>query len=241
MEFYNELSKYYNDIFPTNTTTLTFLLNHLKNIDSILDVACGSGEYTIKLTQNNYNVIGIDLEKEMIKKAKDKAKRMHLNINFQVVNMLSLKENFKENYFSGIFCIGNSLVHLKNIDEIYASLKDMYDLLKHNGNLIIQIINYDRILNHDIKELPTIKNNAAGIEFIRQYEKENNKILFNTILKNSDNQEFKNTVSLLPLTSSDLVSIINKCRFRDVHLYGGFNGCAFDNDTSISIILVCKK
>ncbi|AGX42530.1 class I SAM-dependent methyltransferase [Clostridium saccharobutylicum] len=241
MEFYNELSKYYNDIFPPNTTTLTFLLNHLKNRDSILDVACGSGEYTIQLTQNNYNVIGVDLEKEMIKKAKDKAKRMHLNINFQVANMLSLKENFKENDFSGIFCIGNSLVHLKNIDEIYVSLKDMYNLLKHNGNLIIQIINYDRILNHDIKELPTIKNDEAGIEFIRQYEKENNRILFNTILKTRDNQEFKNTVSLLPLTSSNLISIIRKCGFRDVHLYGRFNGCAFNKDKSLPIILVCKK
>lgn len=51
--------------------------------------------------------------------------------------MFFLKENFKGNDFLGIFCIGNLLVYLKNIDEIYVLFKDMYNLLKYNGNLII--------------------------------------------------------------------------------------------------------
>lgn len=47
MEFYNELLKYYNDIFFINIIILIFFLNYLKNRDLILDVVCGSGEYII--------------------------------------------------------------------------------------------------------------------------------------------------------------------------------------------------
>ncbi len=241
MTFYNEISKYYKYIFPTNPTTLDFLGKHFAKGEKILDMACGSGEYTIGLSKLNYDVTGIDLEEEMISKAQEKAKENGLALEFKLGDMLNTDAIFEANTFGGIFCIGNSLVHLINSDEIKLALKNMYKLLKVDGVLVLQIINYDRILKFNVDFLPTIKNEETQIEFVRNYIKEDKKILFNTILKTPDGNSFENTVKLLPLTSVELVHILENVGFSDIKLYGGFNGSKYSTDESMPLIVTCKK
>lgn len=241
MTFYNELSKYYKYIFPTNPTTLDFLGSQFSKDGKILDMACGSGEYTIGLSKLNYQVVGMDLEKEMISKAQEKAKENGLALEFKLGNMLNTQDIFESNTFGGIFCIGNSLVHLDNNYEIEGALKNMHTLLNVDGVLVLQIINYDRILKFNVNFLPTIKNEQVGIEFIRNYIREDNKILFNTVLKTADGNAFENTVKLLPLTSMELVHMLEKVGFNNIVLYGGFNGSNYNSDESMPLVITCKK
>ena len=42
-------------------------------------------------------------------------------------------------------------------------------MLENDGELVIQIVNYDRIVKFDVTELPTIKNSQIPLEFIRHY------------------------------------------------------------------------
>ncbi|SFD48138.1 class I SAM-dependent methyltransferase [Clostridium uliginosum] len=240
MSFYNELSKYYKYIFPTNQSTVDFLINHFSSDENILDIACGSGEYTVSLAKNNYDIIGIDLETEMIEKATEKAKEDNLKVTFQVGNMLFLDDKFEANSIGGIFCIGNSLVNLDTIEDVKLSLESMYRILKFNRILVIQIVNYDRILKFNLTGLPTIINEKAKIEFIRDYVYENSKISFNTTLKTVDGV-FYNSVKLLPLTSNSLTTLLKEIGFKDINLYGGFNKSKFDINNFIPLVLTCKK
>jgi len=99
---------------------------HFAKGEKILDMACGSGEYTIGLSKLNYDVTGIDLEEEMISKAQEKAKENGLALEFKLGDMLNTDAIFEANTFGGIFCIGNSLVHLINSDEIELALKNSF-------------------------------------------------------------------------------------------------------------------
>src|SRR5690606_28196065 len=52
-----------------------------KNI-KILDVGCGTGRHAIELTKRGYNVTGIDLSESQLSRAKEKAEKESLKINF---------------------------------------------------------------------------------------------------------------------------------------------------------------
>lgn len=241
MGFYHELSKYYKYIFPLNPATLEFLKVNLKSDKKVLDLACGSGEYTLGLSANGINVTGLDLDEAMIKKAKEKAIEEHLNSKFIVGNMLDLKNYFANDEFSSIFCIGNSLVHLNSADEIKSLLSSINDLLPTGGRLVIQIINYHRIFEKNLSCLPTIKNEDAGIEFLRNYIHNGDKVTFNTILKTPDNGEFVNNIDLLPIKPDELMSMLKSSGFNIIATYGSFKGDEFKPLESMPFIVVCEK
>jgi len=241
MSFYNEISKYYDKIFTAGEEQLNFIKEAAgKKEARILDIACGSGTYSVALAKEGYKVTAVDIEEEMIRKLRDKADREKVNVEAFVCSMTELEEKLTEKY-QVVFCIGNSLVHLKNHEEIEDALRQMYNLTADDGIIIIQIMNYDRIIKLGLKELPTIINQEEGIKFIRKYDykPELKKIDFNTtlIVKDGDNvKTFNNTVELLPLLSNELADIVEKAGFRRYECYGDFKASPYKEDSYMLVL-----
>jgi ubiquinone/menaquinone biosynthesis C-methylase UbiE len=242
MKFYNELSKVYDVVFPKSEDTLKFLLSGLKTNSKVLDLACGTGTYSVALAQKGHRVEGLDLDEDMIKLARSKG---GLYANFVVGDMTKFKESFPKEKYDLIFCIGNSLVHLKNKERIDKFIKDIYEGLNPNGTIVIQIVNYDRILRNDVKSLPTIDKSDKGVKFVRNYEynKDEEKIDFITelsVTKGEIIEKFENTVSLVPLQKDELVSMFEKAGFKNIDIYGGFCKEEFE-DTSFALVIRAEK
>lgn len=222
MSFYNILSKYYDDIFKLDNTTLNFLAEGLKCEDKVLDVACGTGTYAIALKGKGFKVVGVDLDANMIKKAKEKDK----GITFLDKDMSKLKGVFDQQTFSSIYCIGNSIVHLNSKNDILKAIEDFYCLLQNDGYFTVGIINYDRIINCNITELPLINREDPLLTFKRNYEYNPIKkvIYFNTQLKVVEEVEkvYENSVKLLPIMKDELYEIFRKVGFKNIEVYGGF-------------------
>lgn len=99
----------------------------------ILDVATGDGDFIETLMQSlkNYQTfIGIDSDKEEIKKARKRFKEKPVKIRFMKGERLT----FPDNSFD-IVTIANSLHHLENIELV---LSEMLRVLKKNGFFILQ-------------------------------------------------------------------------------------------------------
>jgi len=231
MSFYDQISRYYDDIFPLNEQKLLFLKKSFQNKNTLLDIACATGAYVNKLTIQGFDVTGIDLDDNMIKIAKIK---YPLN-NFLVMDMMDIDQL---EMYDGIYCIGNSLVHLRNEEQITKAISVMFNDLNLNGVLVLQIINYDRIINQNINHLPTIKNEK--IEFIRNYESDKEIIKFNTELK-VNNKKYFNSVNLYPLRKSALVTILETAGFRNIECFNGFQEKPFDEENSMALVVKAVK
>lgn len=146
-----------------------------------------------------------------------------------------------ENKFDLIFCIGNSLVHLNNNDEICIFLKKCANNLNPGGNLILQIVNYDRVLAKDVKSLPLIKNEEVDLTFERYYDyiSDIHKINFRTILK-VDGMTLENNVLLHPIKSEELIALLEKAGFINIKTFGNFKKDEYDPMNSVPLVIVAQ-
>ncbi|MDK2919467.1 MAG: hypothetical protein PWQ37_2200 [Candidatus Petromonas sp.] len=238
MGFYEELSKYYDIVFPFDENKLNFMKKRVKG-RKILDVAAGTGNYSVALAKLGYSVTAIDLDQEMIEKIHRKSRDEGVKVEAHQLDMRDI-DRLNENEFNLIFCIGNSLAHLNGTAEIKDVIKKMYNLLTDGGSIIIQTVNYDRVLKYDVKELPLIDRKKSGVKFIRNYELENGKILFKTKLIINNDKIYENCIKLYPLTSRELTYILNDCGFKKVDIYGDFNEGEFSIN-SFPMIAVAYK
>lgn len=98
-----------------------------KKDERILDLGCGSGQLTYKISQLAGKVVGIDSSKEMIDDAKLKFKK----IDFQVANAADF--NFKEK-FDAIF--SNATLHW--VVKYKEAIKCMFDNLNNDGRIVLE-------------------------------------------------------------------------------------------------------
>ncbi|PUU88171.1 class I SAM-dependent methyltransferase [Halanaerobium sp.] len=250
MEFYSEFSKNYDKIFPLNSKKLELIDNTFKDLKEkredirLLDVGCGTGSYALALAEKGYQVQAVDLDAEMISIAESKMKKARIKVDFYRLGMLNLSRKFKSASFDGIYVIGNVLVHLKK-EEIKEFLALAAGLLKENGKIFIQIVNYQRILELNLDGLPTIYSKDDSVRFERNYEydKTENIIYFKTKLIDHFNDQIlsENKIELYPLCKSELEADLQAAGFKVENIWGSPGGDQYRELSSIPLIITTQK
>jgi ubiquinone/menaquinone biosynthesis C-methylase UbiE len=243
MEFYEALSGVYDIVFPMSEDTLQFLEKDLKPASEILDIACGTGNYSIALARAGHHVDAIDLDEKMIQQANEKAQ--NLDVHFIQGDMTKIKEQLLGSSYELIFCIGNSIVHLDKKDTISKLIQDIFDMLHEGGQMVIQTINYDRIIKYNIDHLPTIERKKEGVTFVRKYFYRNDigKVDFDTELKihqGVETRKYHNSIPLLALQKDDLEAMVKKAGFQKAEFYGGFGNAPYTSDAYAMVVKAIK-
>ncbi len=151
--FENYGQKYDNEIFTQGTPgECDFIENEIKSDKSlkILDVGCGTGRHTIELSKRGFTVTGIDLSETQLQRAREKAERDNLQINF-------LKQDARNLSFSNEFDLAIMLCEggfpLMETDEMnYKILNSVTKSLRENGKLIFTTLNGLFPLYHSVEE-----------------------------------------------------------------------------------------
>jgi len=230
MNFYQSIRKYYDNIFPLNQKQVEFTKSFFEDKNSrLIEIGCANGKLTNALSE--YNITGIDLEEEFI----NDALTNYPNVDFQALNMLNLNEITDE--FDGIICFGNTLVHLE-VAEIEEFIEKAYKQLKTDGTLLIQILNYDYVVNEQLESLPLIDNDV--ITFVREYQYQE-RIKFKTTLtvKNS-NSVINNVIDLSPVRKADLEKILKTKGFTEIEFYSSFDKTPYQYE-KLPLIISAKK
>lgn len=238
--FYTSISKHYSDIFPYNPLQLSFIQQEISSLSGkkVLDIGCASGELSVQMAKNGADVTGIDLNADLLKQANEK--EAFSNLVFREGNMLNLKRDFQENEFDAVICFGNTLVHLNSLSEVLQMLEGVRHVLKPGGNLFLQILNYDHILESRLDTLPLIE--TDNILFIRNYAFDNDDehIRFITELHvKKEGLQIQNETKLLALKSSQLSNALAQSGFSDINLYSNFKREPFGGK-HLPLVAACK-
>jgi glycine/sarcosine N-methyltransferase len=238
MEFYTSIAPWYGDIFPfgpgQKRLVDSFLLNGTR--DSVLDVGCATGELAIYLAGRAKEVFAIDLDPDLIAVARSKiAGQKGGNVHFSLGDMMKVDGYFPAETFRYAFCLGNTLAHLPSPDEATAFLRRVSRVLALGGQFVFQILNYERILSHAIRELPLIDNDRVTFE--RRYgPREDGRLDFLTALTvKATGKVIKNSIPLYPLTMAELKGCAARAGLTPLRWVGDFGGNDYTGESDLLI------
>ncbi len=239
-QFYKNLAPVYHHVFPVEGKD-RFLAACFSKGARLLDVGCSDARVALALSEilEDTEIEAIDLSLDLLDVAQTVIKGKP-HIHLRELNMLYVHQHYGNQAFDGIYCIGNTLVHLENRDLIETCLEGFYHTLKSRGTLVIQILNYDKILDEHIAKLPLIDNEQ--ITFDREYSPMGDLLTFGSTLtiKEGGIRELKASTQLYPIRKEPLVDILNRIGFVDIKAYSSFK---FDEDDAqkLPLILIARK
>jgi len=112
------------------------LTKHIKDGDSVLEVAPGAGYLSIELSKlGKYEITGMDISKDLVEICTKNAKEAGAQIDFQQGNVSNMP--FKPNVFNFVICV----LAFKNFKEPIKALNEMYRVLKSGGMALIMDLN----------------------------------------------------------------------------------------------------
>ena len=119
----------------------------------ILDIGCGTGRHSIELSRRGYNVTGIDLSDSLLAKAREKAEKQELKIDFLKYDARNLPF---ENEYDLVIMLCEGAFPLMETDEMnYEILKNATKSLKDGGKFIFTTLNGLFPLYHSVEEFHT--------------------------------------------------------------------------------------
>lgn len=109
--------------------------NHISG-KKLLDLACGTGELSVRLASAGFSVTGADLSTDMLSVAKAKADEWSLPIEFFQQDMTKL-DDLGEFDIIGIFC--DSLNYLNDEQAVLKTFEGVSRLLKKGGIFLFDV------------------------------------------------------------------------------------------------------
>lgn len=135
-EFYDEfMSRLVN-----YSAWVDYIISIFKNkkvvVQTILDLACGSGIPTLLFAQKRYQVVGLDISKEMLKVFKDKLVKNSYCISLIQADMRNFTIPEK---VDAVVCLYDSMNYLLTVQDLLACFNCVSNCLKPNGLFVFDM------------------------------------------------------------------------------------------------------
>ena len=217
---------------------------------SVLDAGCGTGEHVAFFAAAGSRAVGIDQSESMILRARDHEAegrgRFFLGDAREAARLLGA-----EPPFGLALCLGNMLPHLHRETQLRELLAALRGQLLPRGLLLIQLLNYRRILDGGVRHLPlNFREGEDGREvvFLRLLRPgpDGTLLFFPTSLELDPESEepvrvmATRRVPLRPWTAEDLVPLIRTVGFQ-VSVHGDMQGGGFEPLESSDLVLVATR
>jgi SAM-dependent methyltransferase len=230
--FENYALKYDNEVFTQGTLgECDFIEKEAANNKQIriLDIGCGTGRHAIELTKRGYNVTGVDLSESQLKRAREKAKALGLEIEFQLHDARKLPF-YNEFDLAIMLCEGG--FPLMETDEMnYQILVSASSALKVGGKLIFTTLNGLFPLFHSVKDFLE----RAAKEEGAKYEDHNFDLMtFRehniTSITDDDGNEKELDCNERYYVPSEITWLLKSLGFKKVDIFGAKLGAFSRND-----------
>ncbi len=250
MSFYDELGEKYDSMirWKTRLERETPFLQRLfgeNRINRVLDLACGTGHHSLMFRKWGCDVIAYDASQALLDVARATVPDDDDGIQFVNGTFAELHEKV-DGPLDAILCLGNSIPHLQNRDELGQLFRDVFALLKPGGVFVFQNRNYDRLLKTQERFLLPTTHRSSGHEqlYFRFNDFEGDKVRFNIVHFRQVNEGWVHDVystELSPWIHDDLAAELKTAGFAANDFYGDFSGTPFDAETSPDIVGLARK
>ncbi|MFA6036483.1 MAG: methyltransferase domain-containing protein [Candidatus Micrarchaeia archaeon] len=211
---------------------------------SILDVPCGYGRHSIRLSEKGYRVTGLDINDEELAIAREEAERRGVRPEFVKQDMRGIGSRLLGRFDAVInmfFSFGFFYEERENVQ----AMAGFYGALKQGGRMLI---------HSDVSREMIERGGNYKLEEVRELENGNGKLIIEeefdlaakrlngswTLVDDAGNRGTPKPYSMRIYSAEEYSEMAFVCGFRSVEIYGSFEGVPFMPD-SAEIIVVARK
>ena len=234
------------DGMNTDLTDLKFYKKWLpKNKNTkILELCCGTGRLTLPIAKNGYTIVGVDITRSMLEKARKKASEGGLEVEFIEADIRTLELTEK---FDLIFIPFNSIHHLYQNKDLFQALNVVKYHLKENGLFLLDCFNpnIQYIVESEKQEKKIAKyitEDGRTIEIKQKMRYESNTQINRIEWHYYINDKFDSiqNMDMRLYFPKELDAYLKQNGFSIIQKFGDFKEQEF-NDSSEKQIFVCNK
>lgn len=219
---------------------------------SLVDLGCGTGEHTLLFASLGVDATGVDRSEEMIEKASEYRDRHPPHGPRFVHGDFERLPELVEESFAAAICLGNVLPHIEEA-ALERCFEAWAERLLPGGRLILQLLNYERILGERIRHLPlNFREDPSGegeIVFLRLMSRVDERhILFcPTTLRLLPGQDppvelmATKSLTLRAWTRPELETRLEAAGFRCDAVYGDMSGGSYRPRESSDLVVVAIR
>lgn len=196
-----------------------------------LDLACGKGRHSIYINKKGYDVTGVDLSVENIRKAKHfENEKLHFAVH-------DMREPYAQSRFDYVFNLFTSFGYFPSLEENEKVLRASHFNLKLKGKILIDFLNAHQVIKGLVKE--EIQE-IDGVTFKINREIEDGIIKKNIDILDGD-KEFRFVERVRALTRQDFLGMLGRSDFEILDTFGNYNLEEYHEDESPRLILIARK
>ncbi|WP_224704228.1 class I SAM-dependent methyltransferase [Devosia aquimaris] len=209
----------------------------------VLDLACGTGRFTLPLARSGAAMTGGDLSEGMLAAARQRAAAEALAISFVALDMRDFDLGRR---FDAVTIAANSLLHLAEASEILAFLAAVKRHLKPDGRLIFDIfVPSARLLSRphgDRQHMGAFTHPQLGMITVEEtiaYDPITQISHIDWYWSQPGKGEFRHTkLEMRQIYPQELLLLLERGGFAVVERFGGFDRSPL-MPTSMRQVLIC--
>jgi SAM-dependent methyltransferase len=254
MDIYQRLAPYYDDYFPQSRQATSFLIGltseepwkgregDSRDKPAVIDFGCATGSQLLDLAEAGWSAIGCEPCAAMLEIARRKALARGASVDFEAREMLEAAARIQRGSVDLALCLGNTLPHLRGEDELERFIAEVAALLAPGGYLVLQLLNYKRILASlagGEYRFPILRSGESSFE--RSYAiAPDGKPVFRVELVESG-RRFVETGRLSFFSREAIVSRLTASGFERIASCSGWDGAPFDASSDSHLILAARQ
>lgn len=210
---------------------------------SVVDLACGTGRFTIPLAQSGISVVGGDISETMLRRARAKSAKAGVDIDFRAVDMRDFA--LPDHRVGMILIAANSLLHLHDVEDLRSCLHAAGRQLASGGALVFDVwVPNVKLLAREPHERHLVGHFAHDnygeirLEETMDYDRITQVNRANWLWSTKERTDFLITpLHLRQLFPQELPLLIEAAGLRLVARYGGFDRERFDRHSQRQICI----
>lgn len=202
---------------------------------AILDLACGPGRHVVELARRGYDVTGVDVSEAFLEVARAACASEGLSPDLVCADMRSFE---RPGAFDAALSMSTSFGYFDDPADDARVLRNVHRSLRPGGALLMELLGKEVVaLAHDGRKWTQ---EGDALLLTEQHVRPGWTWVDNRMILISDGERSEVTLSHRLYAGAELASLLVEGGFRDVELFGGFDGSPYDH-TATRLVAIARK
>ena len=198
----------------------------------VLDLCCGPGRHSLELARRGYVVTGVDRTAEYLRRARRKARREGLSVEFVKADM---REFVRPGAFDAVANMFSAFGYFRDPEDDARVLRNVGESLRPGGRLLIDVVGKEVLARIF---LPRNWDEQDGVLYLQERQvTEDWSWIENRWIAIDATGRHETQVSHRVYSAVELRRLLVECGFAEVRVFGDLAGAPYDHKATRLVAL----